>query len=165
MLGAGASAGAALLAVHAALAAPRLGGPLGVVGGVAVLLLAAALALRAPGLIAPALVVLGAEYGGMFVLQDATVDVRAPLYGAAFLVVAELAFASVELRAGTPEQGLLPRRAALLAALAAGGIVVGTIVLAAASVPLNGGLALQAAGVAAAVALLILLGRLALRTP
>ena len=128
------------------------------------LLLVAALALRAAGLIAPALVVLGAQYGGMFVLQDAKVDVRAPLYGAAFLVVAELAFASVELRAGTPEPGLLPRRAALLAALATGGIVVGTIVLAAASVPLNGGLALQAVGIAAAVALLVVLGRLALRT-
>ena len=151
--------------MNAALAAPRLGLALGAAGIVAVAALAAALAVRLPGLIAPALVVLGAEYAALFVLREATVDVRAPLYGAGFLIVAELSFAAVELRAGTPDPGLLPRRAAALTALALGGIVLGAVVLAAASVPLHGGIALEAVGVGAAVGLLLVLGRLAVRSP
>ena len=127
--------------------------------------LAAALALRMPGLIAPALVVLGAEYAALFVIRQATVDVRAPLYGAGFLIVAELAFAAVELRAGSPDPGLLPRRMAALTGLALGGIVLGAVVLAAATVPLDGGIALEAVGIAAAVGLLLVLGRLAVRSP
>lgn len=128
------------------------------------LVLAAALALRTPGLIAPAVVLLGGEYAGLFLVRTGTVDVRAPLYGALFLLVAELAFAALELRAGTPDPGLLARRAAILAALALGGVLLGAVVLAAATLPVRGGLALEAVGVAAAVGLLVLLGRLAART-
>lgn len=134
-------------------------------GIAAVAILAAALALRLPGLIAPALVVLGGEYAVLFIVREATVDVRAPLYGAGFLVVAELAFAAVELRAGTPDPGLIARRTAALVGLALGGIVLGAVVLAAATVPLEGGIALEAVGVAAAVGLLVVLGRLAVRSP
>jgi hypothetical protein len=156
-------AGAALLAVYAALTASRLDWLLGGVGGVGVLLLAAALTRRLPGLIAPAVVLLGGEYAGLFLVRKGTVDIRAPLYGAAFFLVAELAFAALELRAGTPDPGLIARRAALLAALALAGVVLGAVVLAAATLPLEGGLALEAIGVAAAVALLVLVGRLAVR--
>jgi len=156
-------AGAAALAVYAALTADRLGGLLGALGAGASLVLAAALVLRHSGLIAPALVLLGGEYAGLFLVRRGTVDIRSPLEGAAFFLVAELAFAALELRAGRPEPGLLPRRAAAAAGLAVGGIVVGAIALAAAAAPLEGGLALEALGVAAAVALLVLLGRLAVR--
>jgi hypothetical protein len=128
-----------------------------------VLLLCAALVVRLPGLIAPALVLLGGEYAGLFLVREQTVDVRAPLYGAGLLLVAELAFAALELRAGKPEPGLAPRRAALLAALALGSVLAGTAVIAAATVPLEGGVALEALGVSAAVAALLLLGRLATR--
>ena len=119
--------------------------------------------LRKPGLVAPALVVLGGEYAGLFLVRNETVDVRAPLYGVGLLLVAELAFAALELRAGTPEPGLLARRAALVAMLALGGVLAGAVVLAAATVPLEGGVALQAVGVVAAVGALLLLGRLASR--
>jgi hypothetical protein len=163
-LGGAAVAGAALLAVYAALTASRLDWLLGGVGGVGVLLLAAALTRRLPGLIAPAVVLLGGEYAGLFLVRKGTVDIRAPLYGPAFFLVAELAFAALELRAGTPDPGLIARRAVLLAALALAGVVLGAVVLAAATLPLEGGLALEAIGVAAAVALLVLVGRLAVRT-
>jgi hypothetical protein len=110
-------------------------------------------------------VLLGAEFAGLFLVREGAVDIRAPLYGAAFFLVAELAFAALELRSGEPDPGLIPRRAAIVSALALGGIVLGTVVLAAATVPLDGGLALEAIGVAAAVALLVLVGRLAVHTP
>jgi hypothetical protein len=163
-LGAASVGGAALIGVLSARSADRLTGLLGGVGAVAVLLLAVSLALRSSALIAPALVVLGGELAGLFLLHGETVDVRAPVYGAGLFVVAELAFASVELRAGTPEPGLILRRAALLAVLALGGILAGTAVLAGAAVPLEGGVALEALGVAAAVGALLLLGRLAARS-
>lgn len=115
-------------------------------------------------LVTPALALLGAEYAAFFVVRGDTIDVRAPLYGAAFLVVAELAFAALELRAGTPEPGLVARRAALLVAVAAGGVVTGLIVLAAAAAPLGGGVALEAVGIVAALALFVALGRTAVRS-
>ena len=89
---------------------------------------------------------------------------RAPLYGAAFLVTAELAFGAVEFRAGRPEPVLAARRAATLALLALGSVVIGLVVLAAAATPLEGGVGLEAVGVAAAVALLVVLGRVAVRS-
>jgi hypothetical protein len=157
-------AGAAGLAAYAAAVAPRLEAMVGIIGAVGVVGLAAVLALRIPALIAPALALLGAEYATLFLLDGDTIDVRAPLYGAGFLVVAELAFGALELRAGTPEPGLVARRAGILVAVALGGIFAGLIVLAAAAVPLNGGLGLEAVGIAAAVGLLVALGRVAART-
>jgi hypothetical protein len=156
--------GAAGLGAYATAVAPRLAAMLGIIGAFAVVGLAVVLALRIPVLIAPALALLGAEYAALFLLRDDTIDVRAPLYGAGFLVVAELAFGALELRAGTPEPGLVARRAGILVAVALGGILAGLIVLAAASVPLNGGVGLEAVGIAAAVALLVGLGRVAARS-
>jgi hypothetical protein len=156
-------AGALLLGAYGAVTAERLGWVLGVLGTAAGIVLAVALALRMPGLITPALVLLGGEYAGLFLVRERTVDVRAPLYGAGIFLVAELSFAALELRAGRPEPGLVARRAALLAALALGSVLAGTLVIAAASVPLQGGVALEAVGVAAAVGSLLLLGRLAAR--
>jgi hypothetical protein len=160
-LGTSAVAGAALLAAFGALAAERLEWLLAGTGAVGVLVLLAALVLRMPGLVAPALVVLSGEYAGLFLVRNETVDVRAPLYGIGLLLVAELAFAALELRAGKPEPGLLVRRAALVVTLALGGVLAGAVVLAAATVPLEGGVGLEAVGVVAAVGALLLLGRLA----
>jgi hypothetical protein len=164
MLALGAAAGAAGLAAYAAVVADRLGGLLVLIGAVGVAVLVAALVRRLPALVAPALALLGAEYACLFLVRGDTLDARAPLYGAAFLVVAELSFAALELRAGTPEPGLVPRRVAVLVAAAAGGVLVGMVVLAAAATPLDGGLALEAVGVAAAVALVAALGRTAVRS-
>ena len=164
MLALAAVAGAAGLATYAAIVATRLGGLLAMIGVVGVAVLAAALVLRLPALVMPGLALLGAEYAGLFLVRGDTLDVRAPLYGAAFLVVAELAFAAIELRAGTPEAGLVPRRAVWLVGAAAAGVVVGLVVLAAAAAPLDGGLGLEAVGIAAAVVLVAALGRAAIRS-
>ena len=157
-------AGAAVLTAYAAASAERLGGLLAMIGAVGVAVLAAALVLRIPALVTPALALLGAEYAGLFVVRGDTLDVRAPLYGAAFLVVAELSFAALELRAGRPEPGLVPRRVAVVVGAAAAGVIVGLVVLAAAATPLNGGLWLEAAGIVAAVVLVAALGRAAVRS-
>jgi hypothetical protein len=161
ILGLAAVGGAAATAAYAAAVAARLGIALGILGALAVVVLVAALALRLPALIAPALALLGAEYTALFVVRGGTIDVRAPLYGAAFLGVAELAFATLELRAGAPEPGLVARRTAVLVSVAGGGVVAGAIVLAAAAAPVAGGLGLEAVGVAAALVLLVALGRAA----
>ncbi len=152
------------MTAYAAAAATRLGGLLAMIGAVGVAVLAAALVLRIPALVAPALALLGAEYAGLFLVRGDTLDVRAPLYGAAFLVVAELGFAALELRAGRPEPGLVPRRAAMLVGAAAAGVIVGLVVLAAAATPLNGGIGLEAVGIASAVVLVAALGRAAVRS-
>ena len=144
--------------------AVRLGGLLAVIGAVGVVVLAAALVIRAPALVTPALALLGAEYAGLFLVRGDTLDVRAPLYGAAFLVVAELAFAALELRAGAAEPGLVARQVAVLVGAAAAGVVVGLVVLAAAATPLEGGLGLEAVGIAAAVVLVAAIGRAAARS-
>lgn len=150
--------------MYAAVVAPRLGVVLAIVGGIAVGVLVAALVLRFPPLITAGLALLGGEYAVLFVIRGDTVDVRAPLYGAAFLITAELAFATIERRAGKPEPMLAARRAAALVLVALGGVVTGLIVLAAAATPLDGGVALEAVGVAAAVGLLVALGRVAVRS-
>jgi len=129
-----------------------------------VVVLGAALGLRRTVLIGPALLLLGVEYGARFAVGPDAIDVRSPVYGACFLAVAELAYASLELRAGRPEPGLTSRRILVLTSLALASIVLGTVVLAAASTPFDGGLGLSAAGIVAAVALLIGIGRLAART-
>jgi hypothetical protein len=153
-----------LLGAYGGLNADRLGWLLGAIGAAAALVLAIALVWRQPGLIPPALVLLGGEFAGLFLVRDHTVDVRAPVYGVGLFLVAELAFMTLELRAGRAEPGLVPRRAALLAVIALGGVLAGAVVIAAATVPLEGGVALEALGVAAAVGALLMLGRLAVRT-
>ena len=163
-LGVAAVAGAAGLAVYASVVTARLGDGLAILGAVAVAVLAAALLLRIPALIAPALAVLGAEYAAFFAVRGDTIDVRAPLYAAGFLVVAELAFAALEPRAGRPEPGLVARRAAMLVAVALGGVAAGLLVLAAAATPLEGGVGLEAFGVVAAIVLVVALGRIAVRS-
>lgn len=127
-------------------------------------MLSIALTLRLPGLIAPALVLLGGELAGLFLLRSGTVDVRAPVYGAGLFLVAELAFASLELRVRASDPELALRRAALFVALALGGVLAGAVVLGGAALPVGGGVALEALGVAAAVTVLFLLGRLAARS-
>jgi hypothetical protein len=126
--------------------------------------LAVALALSLPALITGALALLGAEYAVLFVVHGDAIDVRAPLYGAGFLITAELAFGAVERRAGRAEPVLAARRVAMLVLVALGSIVAGLVVLAAAATPLEGGVALEAFGVAAALMLLVALGRVAVRS-
>jgi hypothetical protein len=152
-------AGAVGLAVYAALVEP----PLGLLGAAGVVLVLLAVALGRAGLVAAGLVVVLAGYAASVVARDsAALDPAAPLVGGTLLVVAELAYWSVELRGKESEgRSVLVRRLAMLAALTAGAIGLGAGVLAATALPLGGGLVWNLVGVAAAVAALALIARLA----
>jgi hypothetical protein len=100
----------------------------------------------------------GAAYAGFLFIQGGTIDGIAPLYGAAVLFSAELAYWSLE----RPIHGSLPgRRASLVVAACLAGGGIGGLVLAASELSVSGGLGLEILGVAAAVASLALIARLA----
>ena len=152
-------AGAAGLAAYAAVEEPLLG-LLGVAG---VALVALAVAFGRAALVAPGVVLMLAAYAISVVLRDASsLDPAAPIVGGALLVAAELAYWSVELEGKRREErAVVVRRVATVAALTAGAITLGTGVLAATALELGGGLAWNALGVAAAVAVLALITWLA----
>jgi hypothetical protein len=128
---------------------------------VAVALLAGALVLRRPNLIAWSLAALGGEYAVWLTERGVSVDTRAPLYGAVLLLVAELAYESIDSSTVPVEPELYARRALQLAGLALAAVVVGALVLAASAVPLGGGVALTAVGVAAATLAVVTIVRMA----
>lgn len=79
---------------------------------------------------------------------------RTPLFAAGLLAVGELSYWSLETRLGRPAVGgIAARRLALLSGLVAGSIAVGAVLVSVARVDAGGGLVLESAGVAAAVAL------------
>ena len=145
------------------------GGPEGwavlAAGGAGTALLALAVAAGLPGVVPAAVALLGAAYALLLVLRDPALDVRAPLVAAGLLAAAELAYWSLELRAGIAEDaGALARRVALLLLLALAGMLLGALVLAVAGELGTGALWLEALGAAAAVAVLALvLGAVRLR--
>jgi hypothetical protein len=124
--------------------------------------LAAAAALRLPALLAPALVVLLAEYTVALVDGGDRVDAAAPLVGAGLLGYAELASWAGEARAEVrDERPVLVARARVLAASLAAGLGLGVLVLLAAALPAGGGLARLAVGVVATVGILGLVAMVA----
>ena len=99
---------------------------------------------------------LGAEYA--IALGDRGLDGRVPLYAVALLVTAELAYWSVQLRgAAADETGMAQRRVIGLLLGATAALIVCTTLVTLARVQLGGGLAAEAAGLAAAVGALALL--------
>ena len=122
-----------------------------------------ALASARAGLVAPALVLVAAGYAVFLAARDSdSLDAAAPLVGCALLLVAELAYWSVELAtAGRAERPVLLRRVAALLGLAGAALVLGSAALAAAALPLGGGLTWDLVGVAAAAAALAVIARLA----
>jgi hypothetical protein len=78
------------------------------------------------------------------------------LVAAAALVTAELAFASVEQAAVADEPELVARRLAGIAGRAVGALVLAAVLLAFLDLSAGGGLVLEVVGVAAAVAVLLL---------
>jgi hypothetical protein len=126
------------------------------------LLLAAAAALRLGALLAPAMVVLVAEYAAVLVRGGDRVDATAPLFGAGLLLYAELASWAGEARPRVhDERPVLAARATVLAASALAALVLGVLILLVAALPAGGGLARLALGVAAATATLTLVAVLA----
>jgi hypothetical protein len=137
----------------------------GAIGLLAVVFLAGALAGRFAGLLPWALALAGAAYAGFLVIREGSIDAYAPIYGAGLLLVAELAYWSIERRVPAPPgEGLTFRRGMLVVAGCVGAGGVGALILAVAEVSVRGGLWLEALGVAAAVGSIALLARLARQT-
>jgi hypothetical protein len=77
---------------------------------------------------------------------------RAPLFAAGLLAVGELSYWSLETRESRPAvPGIAARRVALLSGLVAASVLLGTILVSVGRLETGGGLALETAGVAAAV--------------
>jgi hypothetical protein len=108
------------------------------------------------------LVLLGAAYA--VDLAGGDVDQWAPVYAGAFLAIAELSYWSLELRGRAEDvERLTERRAGLIVALAIGAVALGGIVLAATSLRLGSGVALDGAGVLAAIGVLFAVALVARR--
>ena len=154
------------LTAGAALAAGRYWALPAARGALGVALLVVSLAAGWTSLLPWSVVALASAYASGLAVQDdpGVADGGAPLYGAGLLLVAELGYWSLDLRGpGREERRLLLRRAAALAALAFASVVLGAVVLSLTAVELGGGVVLDAVGVAAAAAALVLIVRLAQR--
>jgi hypothetical protein len=121
------------------------------------LLLAAGAAAGLASLLAPALLVLLAEYTVVLAGQGGRIHAAAPLIGAGLLLYAELASWAGEARPRVrDERPVLVARATQVAASALAALALGVLVLLAAAVPAGGGLARLAVGAVAATATLAL---------
>lgn len=133
--------------------------------GIAVTLLAVGLAARSGPVLGWGLAALGAEYGVLFAAQGRALDELTPVYAGAFVLVAELAFWSIERRVPAwSEPGLAERRLAYVAGASAAAAALAGLVLVAAAASGGGGVALEAIGVAAAIGALVLVAALVRRS-
>jgi hypothetical protein len=160
----GAAAATVALAMACALApladtrVPRA--PLAWLGAIGVLFAAAA-AWRSAALVPTAVGVLVAEYVLSLYHHAGPVDARAPLFAAAYLLLAELAYWSTEAsRLVRDERAVLGDRLTVLAALAFGAVALGALVLLAAALPIAGPLARLALGITAATVTVALIASL-----
>jgi hypothetical protein len=134
-------------------------------GLAAVVVLAASIGLGWTSGIAWTLVLLAAEYAAALAVRGgADVDAGAPLVGAGLLVLAELAYWSIELRGpGYEERGVVARRLGALGVVAFLSVLLGAFVVVLTAAPLGGGLAWDAVGIAAAAGTLAIVAWLARR--
>ena len=132
------------------------------VGAAGVVLVSVALAGRWPSVLPLGLAGVGAAYATYLSLRSGTIDPRAPVVAAALFVAAELAYWSIERQEGRADRAVLVRRIALIGAGALGTAILGSVLLLAAGGG-SGGLALEAVGVVAAIALLAVIAYLAAR--
>lgn len=125
---------------------------------VGVFLLALGLLTRWPAAIGFALVAVGGAYAVLFAAEGAQLDRLAAAYAAALLLVAELAFWSIESRVPAwTDPELVIWRLVRLALACAAAAVLGAIVVADASAASGGGgVLLETIGVAAAIGALVL---------
>lgn len=122
-------------------------------GAGALVCLAAGLGLRRSSLLLAAFILLGAEQAVRLTSGPAQADEWTPLYAAALLLSAELAWWSIEPRAPAfAEPRVLVGRVAVVAGCCGLGALLAAFVVLAAGVPLEGGIALELVGVVAAAA-------------
>jgi hypothetical protein len=123
------------------------------------------LLLRSSGFLVWGLIAVGGEYSVLFAAEGTRLDAYTPLYAATFLLVAELAYWSIERRVEAwSEYELVLWRLGYLLAACAGAAAIAAFVLVLASAGGTGGAGLEAAGVAAVIGALALLGLLVRRT-
>lgn len=135
------------------------------VGALGLAMLTGGLIARSGPALGCGLAALGGEYAILFAAKGEALDERAPAYAAAFILVAELSYWSIERRVDAwSEPALLPRRLAYLAGVCAGAAAVAALVLVAAAASGGGGVALEALGVAAVIGALVVLGALVRRS-
>jgi hypothetical protein len=123
-----------------------------------VFMLALGLLARSSTALGFALVAIGGTYAVLFAAEGAHLDRLAPAYAAALLLVAELAFWSIEARVPAwTDPEVVIWRLARLALACVGAAVLGAIVVADASAANGGGgLLLETVGVVAAIGALVL---------
>ena len=143
-----------------ALRAGRLELAVAAVGLLGMLLLLVALAARLPAIVAWAVALLGAEYTTALLLRAGTIDGLAPVVAVGLLLTAELSYWSLEPHL-LSDRGIARRRAQRLALIALVGGGVSALVLAASEAAGQGGLGLEALGVAAAAGALAVVAWLA----
>lgn len=126
------------------------------VAAVALIALVSALVLGWPSLLPVSLLLLGGLYGAQLALDDPALDGAAPFFAAGLLVAAELGYWSLEER-GTvrADPGESLRRAAFVALLALGALLVGSLLLILTEGVRAGGLAVDLLGAVAAGAVLL----------
>jgi hypothetical protein len=152
---------AALLGAYPALEAGRLPWLHAGISVVALVVLAVGFVFRRASIFLWALVLLGGNYALWLALGTHALDQRMPIVGAGLLLVAELAYDSLEPEVGQADTTLLLTRAIGLALLLLAAAGVGALVLVLAAVPLSGGVAITGLGAVAAVLALALIMRLA----
>jgi hypothetical protein len=133
-------------------------------GGVALAVLLAGLLLRWSAALAVGVALLGAQQATRLALGPETVDEATPLVATGLLLVAELAWWSVEPRVPAWAQGgVLARRLGTLVLSCAGALFVSALVVVAGGAPVSGGTALELVGVVAAAGALAVVALVARR--
>ena len=134
-------------------------------GALGLALLACGLLLQSSALLGSGLVALGGEYSVLFEAEGSNLDAYTPLYAATFLLVAELAYWSIERRVEAwSEHELVLWRLGYLLVVCGGAAALAAFVLVLAAAGGGGGAGLEAAGVAAVIGALGLLGLLVRRS-
>jgi hypothetical protein len=160
-LSVGCLAGAGALAV---LGADRFRPSVELLVGIGLVLLAPALVFRRPGFVGPALAFAGAGYAVSVSGRGRSVDQLVVLLAPLLVLGAELGYWAIESPPSVREEpALVLRRLGSVLVLAVLSSALAAFLLASSDVDVGGGLALLAAGVAAATGVLALLARLARR--
>jgi len=136
--------------VYAVAAGDRLPEVVAGVGAAGIAAAALALAAGWPRVLPVGLVGVGAAYSVFLGLHSGSVDTRAPLVAAALFAAAEAGFWSLEPQGAHETRASIARRLLVIGATALATALVGALVLVIAA-GVRGGVALEAAGVGAAV--------------
>ena len=151
------------MALYPKLEAPQFEGLL-LLGGAALLLLVAGLVTGESLLLPCAIGALGCEWIVSLYLRFETDVMTTSIYGAALLLVAELAYWSLELRTPSRDEGRLAlRRAGAVAILVAVSLAVGLAAAWLSQTPITGSLALLTVGLGALVTTMVIVAVLVWR--